>query len=551
MIGCTLLLISENAASFVPAQEDSTRRTGPDRAPVIFGGDTLFFIEAKVGSFSPAERAKAVSSRMTRLLKNYRVRADSVTVSDGETGMDLSVGDLIVMTVTENDAKAAGVTKQRLAHDCARKMGFAFKKQAASTGLKKIVLGGVFTLITTAAFILILKLLKFLSQKLYAKLNQLRNTRIFSLKIQKLEVLSADRIADILILTAKTLRIALFLILLDFYLTLVFSFFPWTKGLASILIGYILSPASVVWRAFLSFLPNVFFIAVISAVTHYINKFVRWIFNEVGKGTIVLPGFYRDWAEPTFQIVRFLIIAFAAIVIFPYLPGSSSPAFRGVGVFFGLLFSLGSTSAVSNIISGVVLTYTRAFNNGDRVKIADTMGDVVERTLLVTRIRTIKNMDITIPNAMVLGSHVINFSSSAAQRGLILHTNVTISYDIPWKKVHDLLLSAAGSTQNVLQEPAPFVLQVSLDDFYVNYELNVYTNKPNVMAAVYSELHQNIQDKFNEANVEIMSPHFSSIRDGNRTSIPEQYLPETYTPSPFRIDSLSRWLAGRNTRPPG
>jgi len=187
------------------------------------------------------------------------------------------------------------------------------------------------------------------------------------------------------------------------------------------------------------------------------------------------------------------------------------------------------------MIAGIVLTYMSAFKMGDRVKIADTIGDIIEKTLLVTRIRTIKNVEVTIPNSMVLGSHIINFSSSAHDRGLILHTSVTIGYDAPWKKVHELLISAANECNYVLKEPKPFVLQTSLDDFYVNYEINAYTDKPGNMVNTYSQLHSKIQDKFNEAGVEITSPHFSAVRDGNQTAIPEEYLSKGYQPKSFRI----------------
>ncbi|MDD2541146.1 MAG: mechanosensitive ion channel family protein, partial [Desulfuromonadaceae bacterium] len=310
------------------------------------------------------------------------------------------------------------------------------------------------------------------------------------------------------------------------------------RGMATTLFDYILAPIEKVGLAFASYLPNVFFLLVIIVITRYSIKFIKFLFSEVEKETITLPGFYHDWADPTFKIVRFLIIAFAAVVAFPYLPGSDSPAFRGVSVFLGVLFSLGSSSAISNIVAGVILTYMRAFTLGDRVKIADTVGDVVEKNLLITRIRTIKNVDITIPNAMVLGSHITNFSSSAQSYGLILHTTVTIGYDASWRQVHELLVSAACATENVLEMPAPFVLQTSLDDFYVSYEINVYTDKPSVMARTYSELHQNIQEKFNEAGVEIMSPHYSSLRDGNMTTIPESYLPGTYTQPPFKVSKV-------------
>jgi small-conductance mechanosensitive channel len=174
------------------------------------------------------------------------------------------------------------------------------------------------------------------------------------------------------------------------------------------------------------------------------------------------------------------------------------------------------------------------------VKIADTIGDVLEKTLLVTRVRTIKNVDITIPNSLVLSSHVINFSSSAQAYGLILNTTVTIGYDAPWRKVHETLIAAAKTTESILPEPEPFVLQTALNDFYVSYELNAYTDKSQGMARIYSALHQNIQDRFNEAGIEITSPHFRALRDGNQTTIPADYISENYQPPAFRVEADGR-----------
>ena len=171
--------------------------------------------------------------------------------------------------------------------------------------------------------------------------------------------------------------------------------------------------------------------------------------------------------------------------------------------------------------------------------------------MLVTRVRTIKNVDVTIPNAMVMGSHIVNFSSSAQAHGLILHTSVTIGYDAPWRTVHELLIAATQATPSILKTPAPFVLQTSLDDSYVTYELNAYTDRPNDMVTIYSELLQNIQDKFNEGGIEIMSPHYAALRDGNRTAIPGRYLPKTYSPSAFRVTSPDAHGSGPQEHVPG
>ena len=507
---------------------------------VTLDGKPLFSITERVLSFAPVDRARAISSRLARLVKDPLFRIDSITTIDGESNTDIVTGDTVIMTVTDSDAKADGRPRKKLADDLARKIKTGLVNRNREYSMQELLFGGLYAFAATAVLILLIVLLNRSFPRFTAKVESWRGTRIRSIRVQSFEILHQDRIVAILIEMAKWVRILLILGLFYFYIPLVLSFFPWTRGLAATLFNYILIPVGKVGHAVATSLPNIFFIAVILAFTHFVIKFTCFLFNEVEKQTITLPGFYPEWADPSFKIVRFLIIAFAAVVAFPYLPGSDSPAFKGVSVFLGVLLSLGSTSAVANIVAGVILTYMRAFKLGDRVKIAETVGDVVEKTLLVTRIRTIKNVDTTIPNAMVLGSHITNYSSSAEAYGLILHTTVTIGYDAPWRQVHELLISAALATENILQLPAPFVYQTSLDDFYVSYQLNAYTDKPSFMAGTYSVLHQNIQDKFNEAGVEIMSPHYSQLRDGNRTAIPGEYLPAGYEPDALRIFQTDR-----------
>jgi small-conductance mechanosensitive channel len=222
-------------------------------------------------------------------------------------------------------------------------------------------------------------------------------------------------------------------------------------------------------------------------------------------------------------------------MLYPYLPGSQSEAFKGVSIFVGVLFSLGSTSAVSNIFAGLSLTYMRAYRVGDRIKIGETVGDVIEMKLYGTRIRTIKNVDIVISNSQILQGHIVNYSAQARIRGLILNTSVTIGYDAPWRVIHQLLVDAALKTRDILKNPAPFIFQTALNDFYITYELNAYTDQAQFMARIYSELHQNIQDTFNEAGMEIMSAHYMHLRDGNRTAIPDPYLPKDYEPRALRV----------------
>ena len=232
-----------------------------------------------------------------------------------------------------------------------------------------------------------------------------------------------------------------------------------------------------------------------------------------------------------------LVIAFAFVVIFPYLPGSDSPVFQGISVFLGFLFTFGSAGSLSNVIAGLVLTYMRLFKIGDRVKIGEIVGDVIEKSSLVTRVRTPKNEIISIPNSTVMSSHTINYSSDAPEKGLIIHTTVTIGYDVPWKDMHQTLIDAALRTDLVLKDPQPFVLQTSLEDFYVAYQINAYVREANKQAAIYSNLHQNIQDVCNENGIEILSPHYRAARDGNQSTIPSDYLPKDYEAPSFNVKS--------------
>lgn len=394
-------------------------------------------------------------------------------------------------------------------------------------------LGGVVFIFNLVLFVFLtwilvrlIRVINGLFERFYIIIDGWRGTRIKSVKIQRLELLTEDRLTDALILITRYVRILVLVLIGLIYLSIVFSFFPPTRDFIQGLLASVWGAIGQGWQGFVAYLPSLLNLILIFFIARYVLRFVHFLADEVGKGNITLRGFYPEWAEPTYQLVRILLVALALVVAFPYLPGSDSPAFQGISIFLGFLFSLGSSSIIANVIAGIVLTYTMAFTVGDRVKIADTIGDVRERTLFVTRIRTIKNVDITIPNGMVLSSHIINYSSSAKKTGLILHTTITIGYDVPWPKVHELLIGAALRTQYIQKKPKPFVLQTSLDDFYVSYEINAYTDAPNQMANIYSELHKNIQDQFNQAGIEILSPMYQAMRDGNHSTVPEDYMPE-------------------------
>jgi small-conductance mechanosensitive channel len=319
---------------------------------------------------------------------------------------------------------------------------------------------------------------------------------------------------------------------------LVFGLFPATQGYAQQVGLWLWNPFVHILQGALGYLPNLFYILVILVVTRFILRMIEYVFSAADRGLISLePWIHRDVARPTGLIVKVTVVVVTLFFIAPLIPGTGSTAARGISIILGLMISFGSTSSVGNFVAGIVLMYMRPFQLGERVLIGGTTGDVIERTFLYTKVLTIKNEEVLVPSLAALGSPLTNYSARAHGQGLILHTSVTIGYDAPWRQVHELLLNAADRTAHTLKEPKPFVLQTALDDFYVGYQINVYTDQAAKMAQIYSELHQNIQDSFNEAKVEICSPHYRHLRDGNSTTVPEQYRSPDYEAPRFRVET--------------
>lgn len=531
------VLTLSTAASAQPGTAPASDTTqAPTGSAVIFASDTLFVLHGQLGAFTAASRARAIEERLQRLAPAV-AQGDPIHVTDRETLSEISVGEEIVMTVLDADATPLGVDRALLARQYSQLMRERLVASVKSRSLQALAIDTGLALLATIVLVLVLRLFMFVFPKLYARLDGLSLERLPSIQIQHLELLSATRIHALLQWAARVLRVIATVLVFYIYVPLVLSFSPWTAPLSRRIVGLALRPFGNAWHSFVDYAPNLFYLAAGIIIIRYLLKLIHLIADAVGTGAISVPGFYPEWVEPTYKIVRVLVFAFGAIMLYPYLPGSDSDAFKGVSLFFGVLFSLGSSGAVGNMMAGIILTYTRAFQIGDRVKIGDTTGDVIERTLLVTRVRTIKNVAITIPNGSVLSGQIVNYTSMAQEHGLILHTGVTIGYDAPWKQVHALLIAAAERTEHILKEPKPFVLQTSLDDFYVAYQINAYTDRADAQADIYSQLHQNIQDTFNEGGVEILSPHYRAARDGNMVTIPANYLPADYKAPAFRIEN--------------
>ncbi|MDR2376220.1 MAG: mechanosensitive ion channel [Treponema sp.] len=334
-------------------------------------------------------------------------------------------------------------------------------------------------------------------------------TRLKPFTIKKLKILNTRQILQLVVFGIKIVKYIFTILQLLFTIPLIFSLFPLTRDLASTLFGYILTPFKNIVFGAVAYIPNLITIAVIVVVTRYVLQGLKFFAVQVEKGKLAIPGFYADWANPTFNILRVLLYAFTVAIIYPYLPGSDSRIFQGVSVLVGIIFSLGSSSAIGNLVAGLVVTYMRPFKIGDRIKINDVTGFVVEKTLMVIRLKTHKNEYVTFPNLIILNSSIVNYhtSSDEDEEGLILHTTVTFGYSTPWQTVHEILINAALSTSHILENPRPFVLQTALDDFYANYQINCYSKDVDLVPGIYSELYQNIQNGFHAAGLDMTVPH--------------------------------------------
>lgn len=532
---------TQSSPSSLPNQPTPTENT-IDGVPIVLDGQTIWTVKDGIAGFSVQERANAISRRLESIAQNPDIALESLRV---KTDSDMNVkyiasGNDTILTVTPKDATVARLPSPVLAEQIRQSMVLAVAQYRRSRQPEFLLRGIVYTLFASIAlFICIFAIVRLFAKRIFPVINWLRS-RIPSLRIGSIELLSADHISNICLLILRWVRLGMLLVIVYVYLQFVLGLFPWTRPFSNSILKYSLQTLNFGLQGVATYLPNLLTIALIAVVTYYILKLIRPFFQSLETGVIVIPGFYADWAKPTYNLILFLILALAIILAFPYVPGFNSPAFQGVTVFLGILFSLGSTSAVANIVGGVILIYTRAFQIGDRVQIGDTIGVVLEKTLLVTRLRTITNQVLTLPNSVLMNSNVINFSIAARElnQPLILQTTITLGYDLPWRDVHATMISAAAATEHVLTNPAPFVLQTSLDDFYVSYQLNAYIDQPHLAVFIASELHQNIQDKCNEAGLEILSPHYRALRDGNLTTIPTNYLSTGYVPPPFRIQSV-------------
>lgn len=500
---------------------DSLRKLTPG-TPLVVEHDTLFSIYARHGGMLPGTRVKEAKEKIEELGHQLKFFVDSVYVYEGELTSDIMAGETVIFSVTDNDGLWQNMSRQELARAYRVVIQKKLTELHDEYGFQQKVKGGLLVVAIIVAQVLLIWLTNWLYRRWRIRLARklLRQARPISIK--DYEVLNVHRQGRVFLFGFSVVRWIVIALQLLFSIPLLFSAFPETKSLTYRVFGYLWNPFTDIVGSVVGFLPNLFKIIVIVFCFRYLVRGIRYLLNEIAVGNLKVNGFYADWAQPTFVIVRVLCYSFMLVMIWPLLPSSNSEVFQGVSVFIGIIVSLGSSTIIGNVMAGMVMTYMRPFRIGDFIKFGDTQGFVIEKTVLVTRIRTRKNEVITIPNSNLMTSQTSNFTFAAQNYGVIVHTKVTIGYDMKWELIRDLLLAAAKATPHIVKKPEPFVVVTALDDFYVEYEVNAYTHRPEQLSMIYSELHQNILDNFHSAGVEIMSPHIFAHRKDLELQIPKE-----------------------------
>ena len=484
------------------ARVDSLRNVTAG-APLVVDGDTLLVIYAQKGGMLPEARVEAVKSKIYEVGKRLTMFVDSIYVFDSELSSDVMVGEDVILSVTDLDALWMGMERVELAGTFRDAISRKVNELHETYGLQpKLQSLGWVALIIALQVLIIWGIVWFFRIWKFTLTRRLLR-RIRSISIKNYPLLDTHRLGVAIIFVFNLVRLLLILWVVLVGITFMFSIFPETKTFTYTVLGYIWHPFRDILKGILAYLPDLFKIIVIIICFHYLLKLVRYFANEVASGRLKINGFYADWAMPTHTILRVLLYSFMLVII-------------------GVVVSLGSTSVVVNVMAGLVMTYIRPFHVGDYIRYGDTEGEVVEKSMLVTRIRTRKNEIVTIPNSNMMSSQTSNYTLSAQQYGVIVHTKITIGYDEPWQKIERLLLEAADKTDGIKKHPKPFVRITTLDDFYVEYEINGCTERAKTLPAVYSTLHEHILDTMHGAGVEIMSPHIEARRDNLPVQIPKE-----------------------------
>ena len=492
---------------------DSLRKVTPG-VPLVIEGDTLLYIYTSLGGDDPTHRVESVARKVTQIGKSLKLTTDSMHIFFSEYTDDVMCGEVVIVRVSDLDGLWNGMSRRELAEEYLRILSVEIERLHADYGLKAKLTGlgwAVFLIVVQVLFfILTARFIRYLRRLIAEGVDG----RMKPLVIKGYELMNIHQQKHILLLLTRVLQIFLVLLQLFISLPLLFSIFPETEKFTWNMINYVWSPLRDMVISFVRYFPNIVKIIVIIYVVRLLLKGLRHLSDEIEVGHLKIDRFYQDWAQPTYHIIRIFIIAFTLVVIWPLLPGSESGVFKGVSIFVAALFSLGSTTTIGNLISGIIITYMRPFLVGDFVRIGEQEGEVVEKNAFITRLKDIKGNLVTVPNNSILSQQTVNYTAAARDgKGSIVHSSFTFTYHVPRETVEAYLLEGAARCKLLEKNPKPFVLYTALEDFYTQYEINGYTKETAQLFAVYSELHRNIIDVFHEHNLDPTSSHFIKVQE--------------------------------------
>ena len=506
-----ILATTDSLATAKKKKEVEALREKMRGKPVVFQKDTLFYLYSSYGLYDIDTRIKYIEDRLKSVYEDPFFAADSIKTAPMGEYIAVEYKNTPIIGVTMVDALWENTTQTDLAKRYAEIVKHNIVKYKEQNSLKNILIRlGELTLVLLLAFLLF-----FAIERLFHFLkNFISNSEhrfLTGFRIRNYELIKKRHIVKVLLKLLTVLRIVAFLFLLMTITPLIFDIFPSTRYLSRIIIQWITDPIKDIVQAVLNYLPHLFNIIVILLITRYLLKILRFFALEIERGILKIKDFHPEWAHTTYILVRLMLWILALVIIFPHLPGSDSDAFKGISVFFGVLISLGSSSSISNAIAGIVISYMRPFQVGDWIKSGEIIGVVIEKNALVTRLKTINNEDVTIPNSAILSGATMNFSSIGKKNGLALNVHIKVRYDYPDNLVEELLIEAALMTNGISPTPHPYVFQLSLNELNALYELNAYTFLPENMYFIKSDLAKNIQNTFKQANIEIYSTQYVAL----------------------------------------
>ncbi|MEM9498213.1 MAG: mechanosensitive ion channel domain-containing protein [Pseudomonadota bacterium] len=488
-------------------------------APVEIDGHQLFLVRG-MSSLPARERADEVEQRILKIAQTDAIRDLHVAVKENEFGTAILANGQIMTVVTHADSAMEGMERTLVAAVQAEAIERAilnYRQSRTSTGLMD---SAMVALGWTAGFLVVTLLFVRFRKRLAARAGAQARTWFDPVEKATQSAVKGQAVAQLVQYLANLALWIIYLVLLYYFLSIILLSFAETRATAAILIAYVSEPILTVLSGLWTIIPKIVTLVLIFIVTRFVLRGLKVFFENIAAGNLTSGEFQPHWVKPTFLIARVVVIVVAIALSYPFIPGSDTTAFQGLTILAGIMVSLGSNSVISNVMAGLFVLYRRSANVGDRIKVGDVVGDVIEVRIMETLIKSIKNEMISIPNSQLLSSQVVNYSHKIDGRGLIVHTTIGIRYEEPPEKIIAMLIQAAHATQGLKKSPEPFVLWNALGEFSIQYEINAFTNRGSSLQVILSDLHRNIVEVFNANGTQIMTPRYDT--DPETPKIPDE-----------------------------